>query len=242
MIPIYRTDPYLFSLETIADAVTDDGETQLVTGRELIFAEGGGQPRDYGSVTFEGQTEQVLELVKGKGDVRLRIKPIPGLTKGKTIQTKLDSQRRLSIMRLHTTQHALAGALRRVLPDYQTGGMQISEDATECSMRFISNGFGGEEDLKNGIDVVQQAIKDGLKVEAKVFDNLDLAVKEFGDLYRPSDPRVQIKGKVRIVHIDGLDANACGGTHLRNLSEAETAIVRLKEYNSESGEGIVLIS
>lgn len=241
MIPIYRTDPYLFSLETIADSVVEDGDTQLVTGRELIFAEGGGQPRDYGAVSFGDITQPVLDLVKGKGDVRLRIAPIPGLVKGQKILTSIDPDRRKSIMRLHTTQHALAGALRRILPDYETGGMQIAEDAKLCSMRFLSKSFGVESDLRRSIEIVEKGMRDGLKVEAKVFDNLELAKSHFGDLYRPSDPRVQIKGKVRIVSIDGLDANSCGGTHLRNLAEIERVEISLSQYDPETGEGIVSI-
>jgi len=241
MIPIYRTDPYLFSLETIADAVSEEGETQLVTCRELIFSEGGGQPADYGTVFFGGTTSSVLELVKGKGDVRLRIAPIAGLVKGQKILVEIEPNRRLSIMRLHTTQHALAGALRRCVEDYETGGMQISEDAKVCTMRFVSKRFTGLDNLGKGIEVLEQGIKDGLKVEAEVFDNVEQAKAHFGNLYRPSDPRVQIKGKVRLVSIDGLDANACGGTHLKSLTEVGEFSVSLEDYHRETGEGFVAI-
>ena len=52
---------------------------------------------------------------------------------------------------------------------------------------------------------------------------------------------MQIKGKERIVNIDGLDANSCGGTHLRNLAEIEPVDVSLSQYDPATGEGIVSI-
>jgi Ser-tRNA(Ala) deacylase AlaX len=239
MIPIYRTDPYLHSIETILDAVQEEDGYQLVTCRELIFAEGGGQPRDFGTVSFGGKISPVLELIKIKGDVRLKIEKIEGLKKGAVVVASIDGERRKAIMRLHSTQHALAGSLRSFLPDYETGGMGITPDANECTMKFRSEMSKGEEDLSKAIEIVKGAVQRNVKVEATVFDNLDEAKKKFGDLYRPSDPRVQIKGKVRIVHIDGIDANSCGGTHVRELGEIGEVRAELSSWDGR--EGVVRI-
>lgn len=221
MIPLYRTDPYLFAHETTLDSVIAEGDTQLIICHELIFAEGGGQPPDHGIIRWKDQTREVKELVKHKGDVRLRIQTIEGLQKGEKVRCEIDPARRSSIMRLHSAQHGFAGALRRVLPGYHTGGMSISDDATTCAMRFAATQSPDDRVMKNALEIVGEAIALKRAVSTEIFESAEIAAKSLGDLFRPSDPRVQLKGRARVVIIEGLDANACGGTHVRDFSEVK---------------------
>lgn len=219
MIPIYRSDSYLDSLETRVDALSIEEGYQLITCHEALFAEGGGQPADKGSVCWKGESREVLSLEKHKGDIRLKVEAFSGLQKGELIICRLDFERRYRIMRLHTAQHALAACLRNLCTGYETGGMQISEAADSCEMCFRSDSVLTEETIKQAFSELSSFIEEGRVVTAKQFENIELAAKEHGAIFRPSDPRVQIKGRVRMIVIEGLDANACGGTHLRNTKE-----------------------
>ena len=84
-------------------------------------------------------------------------------------------------------------------------------------MRFYSELF--NEDLSEPLKIFEESVKSDLKVEAHTLESVNHALERFGPLYRPSDRGVQIKGRVRVVVIEGLDANACGGTHVASLSE-----------------------
>ena len=232
MIPIYRSDPYCASITTIVDSIIDEGETQLLTCREQLFTEGGGQPGDYGKIIFAGEERELLALVKHKGDTRLKVSSFNTLRPGDAVNCHLDTARRLQIMRLHTAQHALAGAIRRICPDYQSAGMRISAAAASCSMRFYSESFNG--DLAGPLAIFEESVRQALKVEAHLLESVNHALERFGPLYRPSDKGVQIKGKVRVVVIEGLDANACGGTHVRDLGEVG-AIAALSAVRAEDG-------
>ena len=219
MIPVYRNDSYLRSLDTVLDQVSEDDAYQLLTCREAIFAEGGGQPRDYGTVTVRGEVRTVLDLVKHKGDIRLRVERIGGIEKGDPIVCEIDFDRRYRIMRLHTAQHALAASVRKVIADYQTAGMRIDEPANTCTMNFLSAIEAPEKAVQDALPGLEHVIREGRGVHADQLESIDLAVGKYGALFRPGDPAVKIKGRVRMIVIEGLDANACGGTHLRNTEE-----------------------
>lgn len=234
MIPLYRTDPYLFVHQTIADAVQDDGETQLVICRELIFAEGGGQPPDHGSIFWEGSEQPVLEIVKEKGNSLLRISRIDGLKKGTLIECRLDPERRRKIMRLHSAQHGLAGALRQLEAGYQSNGMAIDEAASYCTMRFTCSSSVGAEKLEAAAEILHQAIKDDRAVRAEIFESTQAASSALGALLRPSDAQVVIRGRARVVIIEGLDANACGGTHVKSMGEVVG--IDISEFDTRVGE------
>ncbi|MFN8390155.1 MAG: hypothetical protein U0136_07700 [Bdellovibrionota bacterium] len=276
MIPVYRADPYLQMLETAAVSVAEEssddfGPTQLIICREALFAEGGGQPRDYGKVTAIGETRDVLELVKHKGDIRVRIKPIEGLKKGMPVTCEIDFDRRLRIMKLHTAQHALAACVREQLGSYVTGGMQIDEAARMCSMRFSSeqivsprdtgphssaspatvcktvatvcetvatpvvaskrqNATAGDQ-LAPARERFAEIVREARTVRTEQLESIVDAPRLYPDIFRESDPSVSIRGKVRMVIIDGLDANACGGTHVRSTGE----LGRLDTFHLASG-------
>jgi len=219
MIPLYRTDPYLFTHTTVVDNVVEEGDYQFIICRELIFTEGGGQPADYGTLTCNGETRDVLELIKHKGDVRLRIETIIGVSKGNTVICDLNVERRRSIMKLHTAQHALAGAVRRLCGSYQSYGMSINQEATRCSMKFDLSEEVTSSFVESAIKIILDAQARDASVRTEIFGSAEAAKLAFGEIYRASDPGVQLKGKARVVIIEGLDVNACGGTHVKTLRE-----------------------
>ncbi len=233
MIPLYRTDSYLFTHRTIVDGLSQDGPTSLVTCREQIFAEGGGQPADHGEVALGASSQPVIELVKQKGNTLLRIEPIAGLKKGELIEARIDSARRLRIMRLHTAQHGLAGAIRSLDPEYESGGMTIDDLAQGCSMRFKSRRPDIGLLIEQAEKILAAAIGERREVRTEVFESAEAAAGALGPLLRASDPRVQLKGRARVVIIEGLDANACGGTHLKNLCEVEAISISGVEAGAE---------
>lgn len=219
MNPIFRTDSYCSEIKTVLDFIEEHDGKQLLSFRDSLFTQGGGQPRDYGKVFFENEEREVLELVKHKGDIRIKIEPITTLRKSVEVLCQLDFKRREKIMRLHSAQHALAGALNKICADYVSKGMQIKEDLSTCEMHFLTSFKMDQAIIKDAREMVLAHSNSQRKIWAESINSIELAKEKFKTIFRAGDPDIQIKGKVRMIIIEELDANPCGGTHLKNLSE-----------------------
>lgn len=122
-------------------------------------------------------------------------------------------------MRLHSGQHALAGALRIIRKDILTGGMKISDSTTTCSVLYPHHSSLQETELNEALLLVETFIKEDRKISSQTVKSESEAIELYQDVYRPTVASGSLKGSVRLIVIDGIDANACGGTHVKSLSE-----------------------
>lgn len=219
MIPLYRSDPYLKSCDTVVDRVLSQPDANIVFCREALFMEGGGQPRDYGSLCIEGRDFPLLGIVKEKGNTGYAIASTATVLKGQAVRCNLDWERRYRTMRLHSAQHGFAGALRCVRESILTGGMQIAEDALSCTVLYPTGSGLTDSDLAQGQQRLAQEISQNRSIHSDSVESEAEAIKKYAQLYRPTIASGSLKGKVRLIVIDQLDANACGGTHVRSLGE-----------------------
>src|SRR6056297_3370107 len=73
----------------------------------LFYKEGGGQPADYGKISWNGKEARVTDVKKKHGEVRHFIEgdfPEPG----QEVHGEIDWERRYKHMRMHTAQHILS--------------------------------------------------------------------------------------------------------------------------------------
>lgn len=223
MIPLYRTDPYLTTCTTVIDRVLSVPEGTAVFCREALFLEGGGQPMDHGSVVADGNEYPLLKIIKEKGNTGYVLPANAQISKGQTVECKLDWQRRLRTMRLHSAQHALAGCLRAIRASILTGGMKIADDVASCSVLYPGTSALSDAELSEALRLLVREIEKDCVIRAESVESEAEAIKRYGTLYRPTVASGNLKGKVRLIVIDGLDANACGGTHVRSLGEVKAA-------------------
>lgn len=219
MIPVYRDDPYRTELITIIDAVIPRPEGVAVICRENLYAEGGGQPADHGSIEAAGETRTIHALIKEKGNVALLIDPIPGLEKGREIKCSLDFERRYRIMRLHTAQHIVSALIKQRDHSYETRDMTMNEDASSCTLVFSSEHVFREEEMREVFTSLEKIVAEDRPVKPVSFEKLEEASAFFGTTMRYSPSRGPIKGKIRFMYVEGVDANPCGGTHVRSTKE-----------------------
>lgn len=225
MNPVYRSDSYLRELNTTIQAahLTDSGQTALICLDQLFYSGGGGQPPDRGHIIIRDEVYLVQAFQKHKGDVLIVLdRQLPfhhEIRKGEPVLCVLDWERRYRMMKLHTAQHVLAASVRIIEPTSHTRGMLITEGGEECKMSFICRKPVSASTIDAALERAFRAVEAGLPVSAHQHKSIEEARATYSELFR--EPQYDLKGNVRVVVIDGLDANPCGGTHVRSLSEID---------------------
>ncbi|BBM99762.1 alanyl-tRNA synthetase [Marchantia polymorpha subsp. ruderalis] len=206
-------------------------EVELILDETPFYAESGGQIGDHG--TIKGQSEDGSEFVvrvtdvqkAGQGLILHRGQVEQGkITLGAKVEGTVDSQKRRRAMAHHTATHLLQSALKKVL------GASVSQAGSLVAfdrLRFDFNlprAMTGEE-VVNVENLVNGWIGEAVDLETKVMALTDAkksgAIAMFGEKY---------EDEVRVVNVEGISKELCGGTHVRN-----TADIRGIKIMSEQG-------
>ena len=179
----------------------------IVLDRSCFYPEGGGQEADYGRLSSNSASHQVLDTQKiGELIVHLTSGPFEI---GDLVEGRIDWNRRKQLMDHHTAVHIVGGAARRLLGPhiYQAGANKSVETARldiTHYRRLTRTDLDAIESMAN--EVVQQVHR----TEKMTLNRKD-ADKKFGfDLYQGGAPK---GSDIRILRISDHDIQACGGTH-----------------------------
>jgi misacylated tRNA(Ala) deacylase len=207
---LFLIDSYLKESPAMVISVT---EGKYVTLDQTIFyAKGGGQPHDTGKIVKEAETYGVVYVDKFSGEISHEVNHT-GLQPGDKVQCILNWERRYKLMRSHTAAHVLASLLNQGTGALITGN-QIEED----HVRFDFN-----------LEKFNKEVLEEHLIKANDLFVTDAPVKWYE---LPREEALKIPGIVkmagafppdipflRIVEIVGVDKQADGGTHVRNLKE-----------------------
>ncbi len=186
----------------------------LVLERTLFYKEGGGQPADHGTISWNGNTLQVVDVQKKHGEIRHYVEGEELPESGTEIHGEIDWERRYKHMRMHTAQHVIS---KVVLDHYNatTAGNQIHEDYSRIDFEPVEFDDSDVEKIQNAANAM---IAEEIEVEKKMMsrERLEAEVEEGRtnlDLIPDHiDP-------LRAVIIGEDDVCPCGGTHVDNLEE-----------------------
>ena len=191
-----------------------EGDVTVILDKTPFYGEGGGQVGDTGNLMMEGTVLHVTDTQKSDGVYIHICTVVNGAVKvGDTVDAVVDSARRQSIMRNHSSCHLLQAALRRVLGTHvEQAGSYVNNEI----MRFDFTHFAAltAEELTKVEELVNTTILVGLGVE-----KLELPLEEakklgamalFGEKY----------GKVvRVIKMGDFSTEFCGGTHVDNTAQ-----------------------
>lgn len=191
----------------------------VILNQSGFYPNSGGQANDKGWMTIEGIEYEVINVEKvGKCALHILNKELPGEKSvyiGKEVEGRIDTKRRMQLMSHHTATHIVFAACKRVLGPHvwQNGAKKTEEVAHLDITHYKSLTF--EEELKIQ-NMANQIIMEGHKIN-KSYINKAEAEKSFGfTLYQGG----VVPGNVlRVVNIDGVDVEACCGTHHDNTSQ-----------------------
>lgn len=210
---LYYSDSYMKEFD--AKVLKVINERYVVLDRTCFYPEGGGQPADYGFLTFGDSKVEVVETQKiGKVIVHKTAALCP-FQEGTIVKGVLDWERRYSLMKAHTGTHLVNGAARRVLGQHvwQSGtqkGLETSRLDISHFRRLTQKEIHQIETLAN------QAIAAGMPIEIKWYPRNEAESKYGFRLYQGG----AVPGKdIRVVKTGDWDVEACAGTHLKNTSE-----------------------
>jgi alanyl-tRNA synthetase len=206
-LPAYEREPYRTALDAAVLASGDDaGRPFVVLDDTILFPEGGGQPPDHGFL----DEVQVFDVQKKDGEIRHYV--VAPVAAG-PVRVRLDWDRRFDHMQQHTGQHLLS-AVTQDRFGWQTTAFHLGPEMcdVELDVRALS-----PADLES----LEEAVAAEIRAAHAV-----LPRRVTFDEYRALPVRTRglpegHAGDVRLVEIEGVDLNTCGGTHLKNTAEIE---------------------
>lgn len=216
---LYLHDSYLREFEAAVTAV--DG-TAVVLDRTAFYAGGGGQPADVGALIWSGSIAAVIEAKKAGSDVVHVVEGTPPMI-GTAVRGAVDWDRRYAIMRHHSALHVLVGVVYRIFGAKVTGGAIYPDRARmDFSLEDLNKDrVASIEQEANRVIAERRCILVRF-VSREEFEQSDLT--RLAKNLLPPEIR-----EVRVVEIEGFDAQADGGTHVANTLEIGRIVVTKTE-------------
>ncbi len=213
-IRLFDQDAYLLDFTARVLDCQSAGEGWDVTlDRTAFFPEGGGQGADHG--TLGGA--RVLDAHEKSGVILHRTDaPLPV---GDTVEGRVDSVHRLSMMQQHTGEHILSGLICRMY-GYSNVGFHIGTEAVTLDF----NGPLTEAQAREAERLANECVWRDQPVHAFVPEKEELARLEYRS-------KKAIDGDVRIVSIEGVDTCACCGTHVATTGRVgQIKVLSVQKY------------
>lgn len=230
---IFREEPY--RRETAATiAGVEPGGIRL--DRTVFYPRGGGQAGDAGTLALgDGSQLAIADTVKGAAAAILHV-PAPGqeallakLRPGDAVTASIDWARRHRHMRFHTATHLLCA----IVP-HQTNGCSITADYARLDFDMVEPL--SREALEREL---ARLVAEAHDVRTVWITDAELDAKpELVRTMSVQPPRGL--GRVRLLEIDGVDLQPCGGTHVANTREIGALKVAKIEKKSARTRRVVL--
>jgi misacylated tRNA(Ala) deacylase len=205
---LFRQDAYLKQADATVTALEERG---LRLDRSIFYPTGGGQPGDTGILRWDGGEARVVDAVKADGGDVLHVLASDSAPPqvGTKIQAALDWDRRLLHMRMHTALHVMSAVIKGDV----TGG-QVGADKSRLDFNFL-----GDVPAKEWVtEEINKLIALDRPVTPQWITDEELAARP--ELVKTMSVRPPMgAGRVRLLAIEGIDLQACGGTHVARTGE-----------------------
>lgn len=203
---LFREDGYLKSTDATVTALTEDG---VVLDRTVFYPTGGGQPGDAGVLKFSNGEATVVDTRKGEGGiVHVLAEDAARPSVGDAVSVELDWQRRHKHMRMHTCMHLVCSLVEGDVTGGQVG---------EAKSRLDFNIPESPDKVALG-EALNALIVADHPVSMRWITDAELDAQP--DLVRTMSVQPpRSSGRIRIIDVDGVDLQPCGGTHVASTGE-----------------------
>ncbi|MGE0118586.1 MAG: alanyl-tRNA editing protein [Dongiaceae bacterium] len=181
--------------------------------RTVFYAESGGQPGDIGVlIPASGAPIVIVDTKKGAASDEVLHIPAEGTAlpaSGTAVTAEIDWDRRHRLMRMHTCLHLLCA----VVTGDVTGG-QVSDGKGRLDFNLPNT----QLDKEHITAELNRLIREDHPVKPRWISDAELAATP--DLVRTMSVKPPMnQGRVRLLDIEGVDLQPCGGTHVARTGE-----------------------
>jgi len=229
---LFRADA---TLTECAARITQVDERGVQLDRTVFYPQGGGQAGDRGELLLaDGRVVAIADTRKGELPGSIVHLPAAAadlalLAVGQPVHARIDAVRRRAHMRFHTATHLLCA-----LVPHPVDGCSITAEYARLDFH-----------MTDALDkAVLEAGLERLVAEAHPLTLRWISAAELdanpGLVRSMSVQPPRGAGRVRLVEIEGVDLQPCGGTHVSNTAEIGALVVRKIEKKSASTRRVVL--
>jgi misacylated tRNA(Ala) deacylase len=205
---LFRQDSYLKEADAVVTALQERG---VRLDRTNFYPTGGGQPGDTGLLRWDGGEAAIVDTLKADGGDVLHVlapeAPRPAI--GIRVRAVLDWDRRYRHMRMHSALHVMSAVIKGNV----TGG-QVGADKSRLDFNLE-----GDVPAKEWVtEEINKLLAVDLPIVPQWITDAELEARP--ELVKTMSVRPPIgAGRVRLLSIEGVDLQACGGTHVARTSE-----------------------
>ena len=226
---LYYADPSLASFDAHVSDIREVSRTQgrslwqIALDRSAFYPTSGGQPHDTGVLTATSSGGALLEAPilaveeDDQGEV-WHTTPKP-LLAGTLVRGYVDWSRRRDHMQQHSGQHLLSAVVYR-----QLGAATLSFHLGEMTSTIdLAREAISPEELERVEDAVNEIIAENRPVTMRTIPRVEAEMLlAAGTLHKLPDR----EGEIRLIEIDEIDVNACGGTHVEATGQIGGLLIR----------------
>ena len=226
---LYSADAYLKSCEATVLASSAEG---IVLDKTVFYAMGGGQPGDTGTLTLsDGRELLITDTRKSEeGIVHIPAAEAERPAVGDTVTATIDWQRRYRHMRMHTCMHLLCSIV-----DAPVTGGSIGADRARLDFDVPEPIL----DKQQLTEALNRLIEADHQVSTRWITDEELdAQPELVKTMSVQPPRGS--GKVRLLQIEDVDLQPCGGTHVAHTVEIGRVKVAKIEKKSKLNRRVIV--
>ncbi len=214
---LFRSEPYT---RVCTAAVVSSDSDGIVLDRTIFYPEGGGQPGDTGMLEPATPGLRDIRIIGTElrdGEIKHLVEPFSAqLQPGTQVNLLVDWARRYRHMRMHTCLHLLCA----VVGDAKVTGGSVGEDKGRLDFNLPDNPVTREE-VQVGLD---RLIEADLPVTTRWISDAELAAQP--DLVRTMSVKPPTgQDRIRLVDVEGVDLQPCGGTHVARTGEIGHIVV-----------------
>ena len=230
---LFREDASLLQCEATVLAADEHG---IVLDRTVFYPLGGGQAGDAGTLTAADGTVLVIADARKHKERPGDIAHVPAagadlsaFAPGTRLTARIDAERRRAHMRFHTTTHLLCA-----LVPHPVDGCSIT--AGYARLDFHMTEPLDKETLSAGI---ARLVAGAHPVRHRWISEAELdANPQLVRSMSVQPPRGL--GRIRVLEIEGVDLQPCGGTHVANTADIGAVVVTKIEKKSAMTRRVVL--
>jgi misacylated tRNA(Ala) deacylase len=229
---LFRDDATLERCEARVVAI---GEGGVVLDRTVFYPLGGGQGGDTGHLLLsDGRAVSVTDTRKSKLQPGAIVHVVaeaelPLLGEGTAVTACIDVERRRAHMRFHTTTHLLCA-----LVPHPVDGCSITRDYARLD--FHTAEALDKDTLNAGL---ARLVAEAHPVRQRWISEAELDANP-GLVRSMSVQPPRGLGRVRVLEIEGVDLQPCGGTHVGNTREIGTVVVTKIEKKEALTRRVIL--